>query len=291
MNNYIRKMLIGIFTMLFLLTGCSSESKNDPEEQDSENSGQSQIRVEESQEPVSENDNTEGDVITDITTWEHPTKKVFEKYNIVVDKIELLNDKTYPVFYCSFPQKIDFNDQSSKQFYLPILNKLAKENGYWDFKLQDSNGVISISATCEKKWKRLEELKYFDDQGITVISDWVVHISVASEDSYEDAIYYDVDEKNIIEIRDHDLLRVRFYYDYNEMDLEEANKYLIVSPEDLRKYMEIQRCYMYLTKENNTVFGGFQLAFSQDMPKCEFEIETPEGFASGEVIGGKYTIT
>jgi predicted component of type VI protein secretion system len=46
MNNYIRKMLIGIFTMLFLLTGCSSESKNDPEEQDSENSGQSQIRVE-----------------------------------------------------------------------------------------------------------------------------------------------------------------------------------------------------------------------------------------------------
>jgi len=25
------------------------------------------------------------------------------------------------------------------------------------------------------------------------------------------------------------------------------------------------------------------------MPKCEFEIEIPEGFASGEVIGGKYT--
>lgn len=100
-------------------------------------------------------------MITDITTWEHPTKKVFEKYNIVVDKIELLNDKTYPVFYCSFPQKIDFNDQSSKQFYLPILNKLAKENGYWDFKLQDSNGVISISATCEKKMEKIGRAKVF----------------------------------------------------------------------------------------------------------------------------------
>ena len=36
MNNYIRKMLYRYFYNALLLTGCSSESKNDPEEQDSE---------------------------------------------------------------------------------------------------------------------------------------------------------------------------------------------------------------------------------------------------------------
>ena len=37
-------------------------------------------------------------LITNVKTWKHPTKKVFEKYKIEVEKMELKNDGKYHVF-------------------------------------------------------------------------------------------------------------------------------------------------------------------------------------------------
>jgi hypothetical protein len=42
-------------------------------------------------------------VIEDITSWHHPVKKVFVKYAIKIDKVELFRHKTYPVFHVEFP--------------------------------------------------------------------------------------------------------------------------------------------------------------------------------------------
>ncbi len=81
-------------------------------------------------------------VITDIKNWNHPVKEVIHKYGVVLKKVELLNNKTYPKFYLEESGEIisDFN----------FCKSVAEANGYWDFELIDDTGgnkqIVKVKA-------------------------------------------------------------------------------------------------------------------------------------------------
>lgn len=86
--------------------------------------------------------------IEDIKNWKHPVKTVFEKYDIDLLRVELLNNKTYPIFYSDgmFNLRYDFN----------LLNELAKANSYNNYKIVYANAVInSVEVFCNHKNKEI----------------------------------------------------------------------------------------------------------------------------------------
>jgi hypothetical protein len=70
-------------------------------------------------------------VIKDITSWHHPVKKIFAKYAIKIDKVQLVRRKTYPVFHVEFPFEPTEGFENAR-----VLSKLEAElfvaNGHYD---------------------------------------------------------------------------------------------------------------------------------------------------------------
>ncbi len=81
-------------------------------------------------------------LITNIATWNHPTKKVFNKYKTPIVSLQLLKNKTYPVF--SIAKEV----KNTPTFW----DELAKANGYWNFSVIDqSNTLYQIVASPKTK--------------------------------------------------------------------------------------------------------------------------------------------
>lgn len=91
-------------------------------------------------------------VISDISTWSHPIKDIFNKYKIKINKVELV-DK-YPVFYVSFGKVY------SKVELDKIISELLKANGYWNFEIKDELTEKSIKIYGDKKNKKLLKYEY-----------------------------------------------------------------------------------------------------------------------------------
>jgi hypothetical protein len=87
--------------------------------------------------------------IVDIKNWKHPVKTIFEKYDIDLLRVELLNKKTYPIFYCDvmLNARYDFN----------FLNELAKANSYNDYKIVfvDAANINSVEVCCNHTNKEI----------------------------------------------------------------------------------------------------------------------------------------
>ena len=83
----------------------------------------------------------EDKIITDIVNWNHPTKQIFIKNNIILSKVILTRDNKYPIFYVKSISK-SFDESSL------FLKELAEKNGYWDFKVTDN--IHSIEVSCDK---------------------------------------------------------------------------------------------------------------------------------------------
>ncbi len=77
-------------------------------------------------------------VITDIATWSHPTKDVFNKYHLRLTKVELMWNKTFPVFHVT-----DFGADPgagpSSPYFTSLEMDLLKANGYNAFKIVEDN--------------------------------------------------------------------------------------------------------------------------------------------------------
>ncbi|WP_234118489.1 hypothetical protein [Clostridium hydrogenum] len=127
---------------------------------------------------TNKSDNNNDDVvITDISSWDHPAKKVFNDNSIKVNKVELKDNKTYPIFYVSLSRDLD---AASKNYYLRLMKSIAAANNYWDYEVKDENKDVDIKVTCENKTK-LKSIEYNKDSNYFAAADVQ---SVANEDDY-----------------------------------------------------------------------------------------------------------
>lgn len=104
------------------------------------------------------------EVITDIKNWNHPVKIILnDYYNFILYKVELLNNKTYPIFYMNFP----LNLNKSSEFYLrDLFISIAEANGYWDYEIKDVNRTLDIKVSCDTKSKKVININFNGDEGL-----------------------------------------------------------------------------------------------------------------------------
>jgi hypothetical protein len=93
-------------------------------------------------------------VITDINAWNHPVKKVFQKHEVVLKKVELHN-RTYPVFFVELPYDPKF--RHNDRFFQPLYYETLKANGFWDYALVDRSSEVKINIRWNKKTKTMSE--------------------------------------------------------------------------------------------------------------------------------------
>ena len=91
-------------------------------------------------------------VISDISNWKHPTKEVFEKYGIKLNRVEIIEN--YPIFYTKFKKKISNNEMEK------ILEELLKANGYWDFEIKDEFSKNRIKIFGDRENKKIDRYEY-----------------------------------------------------------------------------------------------------------------------------------
>jgi hypothetical protein len=102
-------------------------------------------------------------IIEDVAKWKHPVKGVFQKYGVVVEKVELRNKGTYPLFYVrlQYDPHLAHNDGYFRRLYAAVL----KANGYWDYELVSQLDDVRIRITYDRKTKTLrEEVIGLDDE-------------------------------------------------------------------------------------------------------------------------------
>lgn len=98
--------------------------------------------------------------IYDISNWSHPVKKVFEKYHIRVERVELLQNNTYPIFYVGFPNDLI---KGSKSDFVLLIQEIASANAYWDYKIIDVKNVIFINVQCIKREKKIKMAEFYQN--------------------------------------------------------------------------------------------------------------------------------
>ncbi|PJI08140.1 MULTISPECIES: hypothetical protein [Clostridium] len=107
---------------------------------------------------ISENSN--GDyIITDVSSWSHPAKTIFNREGIKINKVVLKDNKTYPVFYVTLNKDLN---SSNKDYYTKLMKDIALANGYWDYEIIDESRGADIKVTCKDK-KYVDKISYNKD--------------------------------------------------------------------------------------------------------------------------------
>ncbi|MFP3497085.1 hypothetical protein SB759_22915 [Pseudomonas sp. SIMBA_059] len=83
----------------------------------------------------------------DLTTWQHPTRALLEKNHFQLERIQLCNAGHYPVFHVQAPY--DPRGQT-KDFYLPLYERMRKANGKWPFALVDNSDAVVVYVSYPK---------------------------------------------------------------------------------------------------------------------------------------------
>ena len=94
-------------------------------------------------------------VLDNIKEWQHPVKNVLGKHKVMLYKVELHNNKTYPIFYVRFPYDPWFGHNN--KFFTPLYYETLKANGFWDYAFIDQSFNCKITITWDKKSKILNE--------------------------------------------------------------------------------------------------------------------------------------
>ncbi len=94
-------------------------------------------------------------IITDINHWSHPVKAIFAGYGIHLTKVELINNKTYPIFYCNFPASSGLQE---KETFEKMVKDTLKANGYWSYKLVSN--LFEVEVKGNPKDKQYIEISY-----------------------------------------------------------------------------------------------------------------------------------
>ena len=94
-------------------------------------------------------------VITNIQEWQHPVKEVFNKYKVTLYKVELHQNKTYPIFDVRLPYDpwLVHNDR----FFKPLYYDTLKANGFWRYSFVDRDSGVKITITWDKKTRTMQE--------------------------------------------------------------------------------------------------------------------------------------
>lgn len=173
-TNELLKITFYIFIILIILgnfSGCSERKEKDVISQSANGSSvettyfNANINKENETSEAASSKNgiiENGEVVTikDIENWNHPTKSVFKEWDYTVTIVQLLKDKTYPIFYV---QK-DTEAAADESFYkYSFLKEVAEKNGYWDFKIVNDLGDF-VSVECDKNQKRV--VKSVSNKGV-----------------------------------------------------------------------------------------------------------------------------
>jgi hypothetical protein len=94
-------------------------------------------------------------VINNVKVWNHPTKAIFNKYQIELVKVELSRGKTYPTFFVKMPY--DPLSSQNDSYYNKVLLEILKANGWWDYSLNDSQDGVIISIKWDKRQKTMQK--------------------------------------------------------------------------------------------------------------------------------------
>ena len=95
-------------------------------------------------------------VITDIGSWSHPTKDVFEKNHLALTKVELMWNKTFPVFHVkSFGA--DPGAGPAHAFFVPLEADLIKANGGNAFKMVEDEGADGFVVYYDRTKRAIHE--------------------------------------------------------------------------------------------------------------------------------------
>lgn len=112
-------------------------------------------------------------IIKDINNWKHPVKSIFINNNIVIQKIELKNSNTYPIFYVSFPANSKLKHEA---YFEAFITDVAFANGFWDFEIMDDQKHFSVGVLMNKSDKKVKNVVYKNKKSYintsTVIRMW-----------------------------------------------------------------------------------------------------------------------
>jgi len=151
-----RRVLI-VFMSLLLFVGCNNKEGLKGQSTAVDKSENISSTSNSNQKDIVDKKNENGIVtIQDIANWNHPTKSVFESYGFKIQKVKLLKNNQYPIFYIDGTQKKDIYGYS-------FINKIAEKNSYWDFKIVSNEKYNEIY--CDQKQKIV--LKSVNDKSIT----------------------------------------------------------------------------------------------------------------------------
>lgn len=188
------KKLILISTLLLAVTtlsACSSSSNqngaaksNSSVAASSSNSSRSSITnsIDKSK------DSSDDVVVTDISSWQHPTKQIFDNDSIKIDKVELKENKTYPIFHVEFNKNLD---SENRNYYLSLIKNVAAANSFWSYEIKDDNKDIDIKVNCENN-KKLSSIEYNKD--VNYFSSAVAESSSNNGDEYVEYLENNVSE-------------------------------------------------------------------------------------------------
>ena len=92
--------------------------------------------------------------ISDISSWHHPTKKIFKAYGITLRSIELR--KKIATFNVIFP----FDPMTSENWHLvkKLCYELLEANGMWNYSLRSEKDQIQIQVS----WNKYKRSMSFD---------------------------------------------------------------------------------------------------------------------------------
>jgi len=85
----------------------------------------------------------------DVNSWKHPTRDVFVKYDIKIDKVEICKNVSrpwitkYPIFSVELKRDPDRDDDYYIKFYMDLL----KANGKWPFTIVDVVSAKIVDVT------------------------------------------------------------------------------------------------------------------------------------------------
>jgi hypothetical protein len=87
-------------------------------------------------------------VAVDLSTFRHPTLDVLKKATIPVRRVELCNDKKYPIFTVGF--RYDPNGPNDR-YYSRLYSDIAQANAFWSYSLVDETFAMIANIAVDRR--------------------------------------------------------------------------------------------------------------------------------------------
>lgn len=114
-------------------------------------------------------------VVDNIQGWHHPVKAVFQKHKVKLHRVELLENRTYPVFYVTFPY--DPHLAHNDNYFKPLYYETLQANGFWNYAFISRDDNVRININWDKRKKLLlEDIQDVNDESKIITLDRATEI-------------------------------------------------------------------------------------------------------------------